>query len=194
MGMGRQTSKAFEASKDVLAKETMLYCPDCKKTFLMFPDASNAQLGCHISQTNDDINFTEVDEVLKATHNAVLFRTMKLNACQINYTVMDKELLSIVDSLLEHKTILCRALIYVYTDHKNLTHGNATYATARVQRHRLIVEEFGCTCTHMPGKKNVLSGILSCVKCKTSNEETYCEEFFRLKTIYEDAIQVTIKL
>ena len=78
----------------------------------MFPDASNAQLGCHISQTNDDANSSDVDEVLKETRNAVLFHTRKLNACQINYTVTDKELLSIVDTLLDHKTILCGALIY----------------------------------------------------------------------------------
>lgn len=46
----------------------------------MFSDTSNAQLGYYISQANDNINFTSIDEVSKVAHNAVLFYTRKLNA------------------------------------------------------------------------------------------------------------------
>jgi len=90
--------------------------------------------------------------------------------------------------LLEYKSILYGVLIYIYTNHKNLTHGNITHASARVQCYCLILEEFRCICIHIPSKKNILADILSYVSCKTSNEETYYEEF------YEDTIQVPFKL
>ena len=107
----------------------MLYDANYKNLFLIFSDASNTQLGCHILLIKDNINFTSMDEVLKATYNVVV---RKLNSYQVNYTVIDKELLSIVDTLLEYKTILYGAIIYVYTDHNNLTHYDTSHASAHV--------------------------------------------------------------
>ena len=92
--------KAFEETKAIMSKETMLCYPNCELPFLMFPDASDMQLGADVSQTqNADIAYTNVEETLKEDHCPVLLHSRKLNNYQINYTVTDKELLSVVDAL-----------------------------------------------------------------------------------------------
>ena len=73
-------------------------------------------------------------------------------------------------------------------------YSNTTYASASVQHHHLILEEFECICIYIPGKKKILVDILLYVKYKSSNKETYYKEYLYLKTIYEDTIQVLNKL
>ena len=47
------------------------------------------------------------------------------------HAIIDKELLSIAVTLLEHKTILCGAKIILYSDYKNLIHKNILHTNAR---------------------------------------------------------------
>ena len=99
-------------------------------------------------------------EVLKQDH-PVLCHSRKLNNYQSNCPVTDKELLSIVDTSLDHESVLHGTTTHVCLDHKNLTHENASYTSARVQRQRLTLDEFGCTVIHIPGEQNALADVLS---------------------------------
>jgi Cu2+-containing amine oxidase len=78
----------------MLAKEAFLQDPDHNKPFHIYADASDYQLGSVIMQ--------------KGKQAASFSR--KLNTAQRNYTTGEKELLSIVETLKEYRTMLydCR--------------------------------------------------------------------------------------
>ena len=63
---------------------------------------------------------------------------------------MEKELLSVVETLKEFKNTLLRAKIRVYTDHKNLAFDNIK--TQRVLRWRTYVEEYGPELKYFAGE------------------------------------------
>ena len=104
-----ECQRAFDAMKASLAKEAFLACPDHDKPFDICVDASDIQLGAAIFQEGKPI----------ARHSR------KLNAAQRNYTVGEKELLSVVETLKEFRNTLygCKD-ITVYTDHKTTLSNN----------------------------------------------------------------------
>jgi hypothetical protein len=83
-----------------------------------------------------------------------------LTASQKNYTVGEKELLSIVETLKEYRTMLFGCPdIHIYTNHRNNTFANFT--TQRVIRWRLFLEEFAPIFHYIKGETNTLADALS---------------------------------
>ena len=150
-------TKAFETMKKVVANQVQLSFPDFNKPFQIYTDASDIQLGAVVAQDNKPIAFF----------------SRKLNKSQLNYTVTEKELLSIVEVLKEFRTILLGQQITVYTDHKNLTY--KVFNTDRVMRWRLIIEEYGPTLKYVPGDKNLVADALSRLP-KLQRLHTACQE------------------
>ena len=99
-------TKKFLQMKALVAKETILDYPDFSKNFTIHTDASDVKLGAVIMQ-----------EV-----KPLAFYSQKLSKVKINYTMTEKELISIVETLEEFQSILLGHKIEVFMDHNNLTY------------------------------------------------------------------------
>ena len=82
-----------------------------------------------------------------------------MNNAQRNYTTGEQELLSIVETLKEFRTLLWGQQIIVHTDHKNIIYGNLS--NDRITRWRLLLEEYSPTFVHIKGTDNIVADALS---------------------------------
>ena len=135
--------KAFDDMKKAISKEVLLSFPDFNEDFEVYTDASKVQLGAVIMQKGKPL----------------AFYSRKLNDAQTRYTTTERELLSIVETLKEFRTILLGHKIKIFTDHKNLIHTNLR--TERVLRWRLYLEEYNLEFNYIAGIKNIVADILS---------------------------------
>ena len=140
---GPTEQRDFDNMKRVMAKETLLHYPDFNKPFEIHTDASLHQIGAVITQDNKPI----------------AFYSRKLRDGQHNYTTTERELLAIVETLKEFRTILLGQQIKIYTDHKNLTF--TQFNTERVMRWRMVLEEYGPELIYIKGQDNVVADALS---------------------------------
>ena len=112
--------KAFDDIKHAVSHDTLLAYSDFNKIFDIHTDASDHQLGAVISQEAKPISFY----------------IRKLTERHKRYTVTENELLIIVETLKEFRTILLGQQLKIYTDHKNITFKH--FNTDSVLRWRLI--------------------------------------------------------
>jgi hypothetical protein len=94
----------------MLAHNVSLAYPNPKEPFHIKTDASDYQLGA----------------MLKQNGHPVAFFSCKLMGDQRNYTTIQKELLSVIETLTTFCSILLGFRIHIWTDHANLTCKNLT--------------------------------------------------------------------
>jgi hypothetical protein len=90
--------------KALVAAEVLCVYPDNNKPFKIYTDASNYQLGACIMQ--DD--------------RPVASYRRKLNSAQCNYATIEKELLCVVATLKEFKSMSLGVELHIYIDHNNI--------------------------------------------------------------------------
>ena len=142
--------------KVLVAADALLVFPDHSLPFYVETDASEYQLG----------------SVIKQQGRPVAYYSHKLNSAQRNYTTIEKELLSIVETFKEFCTVLLGASIRVHTDHKNLMHRLTEFTTQRVLCWRILLEEFNPTFLYKLGPSNVLADALSRIPTARTERES----------------------
>ena len=100
-----EQQKYFDAIKCVIGRELLLACLDFNAMFEIHTDDSKLKIGAVIPQKG----------------KTIALYSWKMNINQNNYTTTERELLSIVSTLKEFRSILLGNQITVYTDNKNLT-------------------------------------------------------------------------
>ena len=119
--------------------------PDYDKVFEVYTDACTTQLGSVITQSN----------------RPLAFFSRKLSEAQRKYSVTEKELLAIVETLKEFKGMLWGQKLIVYTDHQNLMCDALGLTSDRVYRWRLILEEYGPEIVYIKGIHNTVADAIS---------------------------------
>lgn len=140
----------FIKIKTAINQAIPLMMPDLKKNFILETDASIDTIAGALLQTDDN-----------GTEQVVYYISRKLNEHERNYTITEKELLSIIWSVKKLKTYLSNPFV-IRNDHKPLSHFiNLEHHNARVIRWVLYLSQFTYNITHIAGKENYLSDALT---------------------------------
>ena len=115
---------AFDEINRIVDRNNLINYPDFNEEYKIHIDASKFQLRAVISQKDKPIDFY----------------VRKLNDAPERYTVKERELISIVETQKEFKTILLGQILRIFIDNKNLTYGN--FITDRVLIWRIILEGY----------------------------------------------------
>jgi hypothetical protein len=130
--------KAFDHMKALMAVDVLCAYPNHNKPFNIYTDASNYQLGACIML--DGFPFA--------------YYSKKLNSAHMNYATIDKELLFVIATLREFRSMLLGAELHIHTDHRNIL--NVGDSSERCQRWISYVDECSPTLHYVEGPRNVI--------------------------------------
>jgi hypothetical protein len=131
-----EMQKAFEM-KALMAADVMCAYPNHNKPYHIYTDASNYQLGACSMQDK----------------RPVAYYSKKLNSAQMNYATIDKELLCVVATQREFRSMLFGAELHIHTDHRSIL--NVGDSSERHLRWISYVDEYGPTLHYVEGPLNV---------------------------------------
>ncbi|KAG0435946.1 Transposon Tf2-9 polyprotein [Dictyocoela muelleri] len=146
----QHTEMYMDILKD-LKKAPILKYPDHTQDFILETDASDRAIGA----------------VLKQKDEIVGLYSHKFSPAEERYTSMEKEAFGILKSMEFFKPYVIGSKIVIYTDNRNLLFN--TDLSKRVQRWKLLLEEFNYELKRIKGKNNKIADMLSRIATLNSN-------------------------
>lgn len=147
---------AVEKLKSNLIRDCLLKGPDFSRGFILATDASCHSIGSALSQLSDE----NIEEPIG-------FYSRTMTAPELNYTVSEKEMLSVICSVQHFRCYLIGAKIKtkIITDHQPLKFLLTLKQTSsRLIRWAIKLEEFNYEIIYRPGKTNFVADALSRTK------------------------------
>ncbi|KAG2209868.1 hypothetical protein INT45_013585, partial [Circinella minor] len=161
--------KAFKSVKDALTKAVTLKFPETTKRYKLYTDASDLAIGAVLTQW---------DEELKE-ERPVRFLSRNLQAAELAYPTVEKELLAVVYSMKKLRKYLLDKTFDLYTDNTAVRYLLCkTDPSQRLQRWIMAVQEYQFRIYHIPGKQNVGADFMSRYPPEKENDREDQEEIF----------------
>lgn len=152
-----ESSRAFEACKEQLAKATLLVRPLKGAPVAIYTDASNTAIGAVLEQLE------------QGQWKPIAFYSKKLNDAQLKYSTYDRELLAVYGSLKFFRQMVEGKSLVIKTDHKPLTYcfsQKSDKASPRQVRQLDYISQFTTDIRHIDGDKNIVADALS--RCRSN--------------------------
>lgn len=148
---GSEEQKVFERIKRAFVKVMKLSHPDLKVPFFINTDASYYAIGACLYQKDDTRGV-----------NVIAYYSRSLRVPELNYTVTEKEALSLVAALKQWRVFVLGHSLIISTDHKALTFlKSCRLLNSRLTRWILYIQEFDFAIQYCKGANNQVSDILS---------------------------------
>lgn len=158
--------KSFEILRNSVIKPPILQYPSFSETnkFILRTDASGYAIGAVLSNSDD---------------KPVAYASRSLNKAEINYPVIEKELLAIVWSVKHFRPYLYGRKFEIFTDHKPLIYlFSMTNPSSRLTKFRLVLEEFDFTVHYIKGKENSVADALSRITLDSTDLKNMSHDVF----------------
>lgn len=147
-----ECQQAFENVKCLLCSSPVLAAPRFDRTFVLQVDASQVGAGAVLLQEDD-----------QRVVRPVSYFSRKFNRHQVNYSVIEKEALSLILSLQHFEVYVTGgAPLVVYTDHNPLTFLQSLRCpNQRLVRWALFLQAYDLDIRHIRGTENIMADALS---------------------------------
>lgn len=149
----KMQDQAFRTLKEKLTSYPVLVVPNFKLGFRLSTDASDTAIGSTLEQ---------VDEKGKLV-GVIGYFSKKLFAAQLNYFVMEKEFLAIIESLKHFRQVLYGRKFVLRSDHLSLSYvmSQGKVPQNRIARWLDFLSEYDFDIQHISGTKNNAADALS---------------------------------
>ena len=120
----------------------------------------------------------------KGEPKVIAFASRTLTKAEFNYTITEKETLSVVFAMTKFQTYFLNSDVVVQTDHQAITFfKNCKMSHGRLTRWMLQLQEYRIKWEYLPGSKNIVADILSRVGCQ---EEIIAKEAHKILACFRN--------
>lgn len=155
--------EAFNVLKKKLIEDPILRAPDFTKDWHLYTDASQSCIGSVLTQC------FQVNG--KDKHLPICYYSRTLKGSELRYPIVEKEALSIIESLKKFRALIYNSRVCVWTDNKALKwlFERAGDKNSRIARWVLSLQEYNAEVHYIKGEKNIVADRLSRIQFHTTN-------------------------